>query len=260
MNEPLGKATILFNEPLGMSYSFGDSLAFQNLTSTPCEDVQKRVLSQELSFIYSTQYLAEQNGEAALEHIREYTYKKSVQNKILDMQLKDEISHVQLLNPIVEYIGLDQSANQFAEGYSKILHSVGTLSEKIFVFQIMTEAVSTAYLKWRLKKVESIRANEVDEEILSDEIRHLKMGKSLLSMCDIEELKDSLNLNRRRALIREMKDMCTVHFSEGIAKIFKENKLENEFQRKITDLDQIVGRSILAETKAANAFIEGSPV
>jgi|GEM_PF-5550518 len=245
------------NDSLDLIYSFDGSLSFQSLSTTPAKQIQEDLLSQELSFLYSTQYLAEQNGEVALEHMRERTYQPTKQNKILDMQIKDELTHVQMLKSIVDSVGLDTRASQFAEGYTRILYAAPTLAEKVFIFQIMTEAVSSAYLKWRLLKIQSTKANAIDQEIFNDEVRHLKMGRSLLEMCDQDELKNILTAERRRTLVREMSNMCSEHFFGGISRIISDHNLAENFKKCTTDLDKLVARTILFETKSASEIIEG---
>lgn len=249
--------TSISNKSLDLVYNFNGSLASQCLTTIPSIEFQTKLLNQELSFLYSTQYLAEQYGEVALEHMRERTYQPTKQNKILDMQIKDELSHVQMLKTIVDKVGLDSAASEFADGYTRILYSAPTLAEKVFIFQIMTEAVSSAYLKWRLIKIQSSKANAIDQEIFNDEIRHLKMGRSILEMCDRDELKNILTADRRRELIREMSNMCSNHFLKGIKRIISEHNLADSFKICTTDLDKIVARTILSETKSAIEIIEG---
>lgn len=243
-------------QSLDWGFSFENSLIKQCLSITP--HIHNVLAHQELSFLYSTQYLAENNGEMALEHIRGLTYQPSKQNKIIDMQIKDELSHTKLLKQIVDKIGFDSHASDFADGYTKILYSVTSLSEKIFVFQIMTEAISSAYLKWRLSKIRNNSLNKIDQEIFNDEVRHLKMGKSLLEMCDKDELKTFLTAEKRRCLIREMSRMCSTHFSKGIKKIVFSHNLEDKFIHNATDLDVAVAKAILTETKLAAEIIEGT--
>lgn len=243
---------------LELKYFFKDSLSFQSLSEVPEKKSQICLLNQEVSFLYSTQLLAEENGEMALEHMRGKTYEPTKQNKILDMQLKDEVEHVRLLKKVVNKVGLDPHANAFAKGYMQILYSAQTLAEKVFVFQIMTESVSLAYLNWRLGKIQNSEINGIDHEILADEVRHLKMGKSVLQMCDPEEVRSVLTKDRRHELIREMSNMCANHFYVGIRKIIGNVGLGASFKKSTTDLDRIVARTILAETKTVSELIQGA--
>lgn len=231
-------------------FPFNETLSFQCLNVIPPVETQKLLIKAELSFLYSTQFFAEINGEAALEHLKTLTYQPAKQNKILDMQIKDELSHVKLLERVVNKVGIDEPSAGFAKGYILLLHAAKSLAEKVFIFQIMTEAVSSAYLGWRLNKISSIFANSIDQQIYSDEIRHLKMGKSLLQMCESDELKYNLSAERRKILIRDMSSMCANHFSENIKRILKEHKLDNHFKIRVTDLDKLVAKTILSETKS----------
>jgi hypothetical protein len=187
--------------------------------------------------------------------MRERTYQPTKQNKILDMQIKDELIHVDLLKKVVDRIGLDEDSTGFAKGYTQILYSATSLSEKVFIFQIMTEAVSASYLNWRLHKIKSAFANNIDQEIYNDEVRHLKMGRSLLEMCDQDELRNALTAIRRRELIREMSSMCSNHFFQGIQTIFKNHDLTSEFKHKMTDLDKMVAKTLLSETTAISKIL-----
>jgi hypothetical protein len=236
---------------------FGESLSAQSLNIIPSAEVQDSLLKSELAFLYSTQFFAEDNGEVALEHMRERTYQPTKQNKILDMQIKDELVHVDLLKKVIDQIGLDETSTGFAKGYTEILYSAPSLSEKVFIFQIMTEAVSASYLNWRLHKIENKLANDVDQEIFSDELRHIKMGKSLLEMCDKDELKNILTPTRRRELIRVMSRMCSNHFLNGIQSILKDHGLIGEFKHKMTDLDKMVAKTLLHETNAVSKILDG---
>lgn len=229
---------------------FNESLSFQCLNIVPSPELQKSLAQAEVRFLYSTQFFAEVNGEAALEHLRTLTYRPTKQNKIIDMQIKDELVHVNLIKAVLDKTGEDESADGFAKGYIRILNSAETLSEKVFIFQIMTEAISSGYLCWRLKKINNKFANAIDKEIYNDEVRHLKMGKSLLQMCEADEIKNSLSFERRRVLIREMSTMCAIHFSENIKRILKAHDLESHFNIRVTDLDKTVAKVILCETKA----------
>lgn len=233
-----------------INYDFSKSLAFQNLSFIPSEEKQNSLIKQELQFLYGTHYYAEVNGEVALEHIRQYTYRPTIQNKILDMQMKDEARHAHLLNGVVSSIGLDEASTDFAQGYKNILFNANTLAEKVFIFQIMTEAVSAAYLQWRLQKVKSSSLNQIDQEIFEDEMRHLKMGKGLLEMCDPEDVALSLTADKKKTLIRKMSQMCAHHFSKGIQRILVENNIVDHYRPNPSDLDMMVARSILVESKA----------
>jgi len=214
---------------------------------------QRRLLAAELSFLYSTQYFAEANGEASLEGMRSMTYQPTKQDRILDCQIRDELEHTRLLKSIVETLGLDQQSDHFASGYVRILNSVETLAEKIFVFQIITEAVSAAYLQWRIQKINIAEFNSIDRQIYSDELRHLKMGNSLLGMCDPQEVGEHLDDDNRRRLVREMSRMCSHHFNSGIRRILAKEDIIIDLKSSPTDLDKLVAKTLLREVSRAAA-------
>lgn len=243
---------------LGIQFPFSGSLSEQSLATVPDRECQESLVAAELRFLYSTQFLAESLGEPALEHVRERTYQPVRKNRILDMQIRDELRHAELLKGLVDQLGFDEQAGAFASGYTKILYSAPTLAEKVFIFQIMTEAVSSAYLQWRLAKIASAAANSIDREIYADEVRHLKMGRSLLQMCDPEELQQALTFERRKELVREMSRMCSRHFLDGIQRLIADHGLSDDFKHNVTDLDRVVARTILNETKSAAQVIEGA--
>ncbi len=73
-----------------------------------------------------------------------------------------------------------------------------SLSEKIFCFQILTEAISAALCQWRLDNLSDSRFFAMDAEVLKDEVRHLKMGECLLSICDSDEIGTTPKQNKTK--------------------------------------------------------------
>lgn len=168
-----------------------------------------------LQWSYSQHYFAEARGEEVIEHLLTLCH-KPVQRKILHAQILDEQKHVHLFRSIVDRIGLDETANEFADGYVRLIKASPSLSEKIYCFQLLTEAVSAAFCQWRLNLVTEPSLLAIDREVLADETRHLGMGHCLLTICDPDEFSESLNQNRRRDLLREMNTICGKSFIKTI--------------------------------------------
>ena len=156
---------------------------------------------------YSQHYFAENCGEEVIEHILQYSSGARARN-ILGAQLLDEVKHVKYYNKIIQTVGLDPNAKAFADGYVSLIYQQDSLCEKIFCFQILTEAISAALCQWRLDNLNDKRFFHLDAEVLADEEKHLKMGECLLNICDRDELNIKLSPQRQRTLVKEMNYIC----------------------------------------------------
>jgi len=193
------KRSCLLNQPNNIFISEATQIADHGLSGgiTPAE----------VRWHYSQHFLAECRGEEIIEDLVAVTYGRKQRN-LLYAQLKDEIQHVRLFSAIVSKIGLDPRANRFADGYAAVVRAQRSLTEKIFAFQILTEAVSAAYCEWRLSALGEFGYSSADREVLADETRHLGMGRSMLMICDEDETAAILTVERKRQLIRMINSIC----------------------------------------------------
>ena len=207
----------------------------------------------EMRWHYSQHFLAECMGERVIEDMRSVAYSRR-QHVILDSQLVDEKRHVARMAKGVNILGLIPEASPYAQGYARLVEEQDTFCEKILTFQILTEAVSSAYCQWRLETYRHDYLNEVDAEIKTDEDRHLAMGRSLLALCDPDEVQKVLNPNRIRELTRIMNGICdgAIHqaMPETAARDLRLDEEQTEsLHRRTSKLDITIARSIIRETK-----------
>ena len=160
---------------------------------------------------YSQHYFAENCGEEVIEHILQHCPSPKGRT-ILGAQLLDEKKHVSFFTKITNQVGIDDRAKAFADGYTELIFDQDSLSEKVFCFQILTEAISAALCQWRLDNLSDSRFFAMDAEVLEDEVRHLKMGECLLSICDDDDLSSSLTKVKQRELIKSMNSICQKAF------------------------------------------------
>jgi len=165
------------------------------------------LLEAEAKWHYSQHYLAESRGEEVIENILQFTTSHR-QRIILAAQLRDEVHHTQLFKKVVENIGLDPRAGGYADAYANLVRKQKSLPEKIFVFQILTEAVSAGYCQWRLNAMNGDDFKLADNLVLEDEIRHLQMGKCMLAICDPDDVATHLSTERKRQLVKEINEIC----------------------------------------------------
>jgi ribonucleotide reductase beta subunit family protein with ferritin-like domain len=193
---------------------------------------------------FSNHYYSETRGEEVLEDILALVHTPHLR-AMIQTQLKDEVRHVQLYRSVVDRIGLNSSAQDYGDDYAKLVKSQKTLSEKVFTFQILTEAVSSGYCQWRLAHTSDPQSRAVDSIVLQDEFRHLKMGHSVLKACDPDELESVLTQERRRQLQREMNKICLK--STGSAP--SESKLQSTLNRTIAN-------SVFGEMNTIHSYLK----
>lgn len=263
---------------VGFSISHGGSTVYRSsneiaiyskliLSGGPFKSLGEKDLKQlhvnEVRWHYSQHYLAERRGEEVIESMLQSTTTKK-QRALLQSQLKDEKTHSNLFKEKIDQIGLDNRASRFADGYANLVNRQKSFPEKVFVFQILTEAVSAAYCQWRIDHVLNMNLNEVDYLVRNDEIRHLVMGKTLLSLCGEEEIKIFLPPQRQKTLIREMNELC-----EQTVRHDMYQTLGGEFLPKSSigiastnSLDRAVAHSVLSEYRDIKKTIlkENNPV
>jgi hypothetical protein len=160
---------------------------------------------------YNQHFFAEQAGEQVIEHMLSLIPNGPGRN-ILDTQLRDELKHTALYRKILDRIGRDERANEFSQRYVKLIFDQSSLPEKIFCFQILTEAVSAGLCDWRLLNIKDPYFLAVDNEVKLDEIRHLKMGKCLLDICDRDQTLEQLTGSRQHELLKSMNEICRSTF------------------------------------------------
>lgn len=229
-------------------------MLFENTTSTVLDQylkptlfsISKELRRSEASWHYSVHYLTECVGEELIENMQTLVTKKS-HKKTLDYQLRDEIKHVRAFKGVVDTIGLNPLAGGYAEGVRKMVLAQESLSEKIFVFQILVEAVSAAYCDWRKQVYIEPLLQSVDEVVFKDEERHLKMGHSILSTCDRNEWDTKLTPERRKKLIHEINSICMTSIREQMPMGIVPEDLQGQLNIRSTSLDRTVIRSIISE-------------
>jgi hypothetical protein len=210
-------------------------------------EISACILSTESRWHYSQHFFAESKGEEVIEDLLRISSGPK-QKALLGAQLKDEKVHTELFKQLTNQIGLDSRATGYADGYSQLVLSQNSLSEKVFVFQIMTEAASAAYCEWRMLAFSDSESTNVDNRVRNDEIRHLDMGHTMLKICDRDEIKKSLTRERRAALIREMNEICLNVAKRGLLQAAAEDS-GSEAIMKSTLLDRMVSRSILTHAR-----------
>jgi rubrerythrin len=164
------------------------------------------------------------------------------QRSLLNAQLVDEKHHAKIFTEGVSRIGLDERASRYADGYADLVKEQKSFSEKVFVFQILTEAISAAYCCWRLVNIKEVSLNKIDLEVAEDEKRHLIMGKTLLSICDQEEIKSMLTLGRQKELITAMNELCEKTVRKDMMQTLTGSNLD-----KPTSLDRYIAKSVIQE-------------
>lgn len=207
----------------------------------------REYLHNELQWHYSTHYLAECRGEEVLEDIRQLVHGNAARN-LIDAQTKDESVHVELFEAELSKIGLNDDARTYSDGYSRLVLEQKTLAEKIYSFQIMTEAVSSAYCAWRLNAVSDPSLSHADRVVFEDEQRHLLMGKKMLDLCDPEELEHVLTPARRKELFREMSQICKRSMKDELVSSIVRPEHRDLMKTTFSTLDRMVVRCMMANS------------
>lgn len=224
------------------------SLSVEMFGKSTSNSQVKRLLQTETRWHYSTQYLSELRGEEILENILSYAHGPA-SRAMLQTQLKDELLHTRMFKQIINALGLDARASRYADGYVDLVMSQSTLSEKVFVFQILTEAVSSGYCEWRKAAFAHPELNIVDHFVFNDEVRHLKMGHSLLQSCDPDEISGVLTRPRMKQLFRSMNSICKVGIKDDLPAALLQDAgvLPTQKAIKTSRLDQLISRSVMRE-------------
>jgi rubrerythrin len=220
-------------------------LTFGIIESLPSENA-KNIFEAEIRWHYSQHYFAECRGEEIIEDLAKLTYGRKQRN-LLHSQLVDEKRHVKLFSNLIGQIGLDERANRFSDGYSSVVKAQNTLAEKVFAFQILTEAVSAAYCAWRLTAMSEIGFPTIDQEVLEDESRHLGMGRSMLEICDPDESTSVLSTTRKRQLVKEINAICYEATNIDMQKALLGEGPANNVPPYNT-LNRLVSRTVLRES------------
>ncbi|MES2855772.1 MAG: hypothetical protein V4692_07910 [Bdellovibrionota bacterium] len=217
------------------------------------EPASAQLLFSETRWHYSVHFHAEARGEEVIENLLSLANCKR-QRALLGAQLRDEAEHTRLFSKITDEIGLDSRADSYANGYADLVKSQNSLAEKVFVFQILTEAASAAYCEWRLLAMEESSFSAADKQVRDDENRHLLMGQSMLRICDPDELQRFLPRARRTELLRAMNEVCkAVSQKEMVRTLYGSSET---ISPKTTLLDRMISRSVLHEVRAADRVLE----
>ena len=203
-------------------------------------------LQSEFRWHISQHYFAECKGEEIIEDLAKLTYGKR-ERTLLKAQLTDERRHISLFKSVVDKIGLDERAQRFADGYATLVKSQTTLAEKVFTFQILTESVSSAYCEWRTRAFPQSSFVAIDLEVGRDEVRHLAMGRSILSICDPDEQSAALTKDRKRCLIRAINSICLEAIHTDFASFVFED-LPHITLQKTNSLSALVSRTLYKES------------
>lgn len=206
---------------------------------------------------YSNHYFAELRGEEVLEDILALVEGPAAR-AILTSQLKDEVEHCKIYKRIVDKIGLNGDSAGYSYAYSTFVKSKKTLPEKVFAFQILTEAVSSGYCAWRLNRFSDPLLNNADEIVLKDERRHLKMGHSIIKACDPEAVSIHLNISRVRELQREMNQICFNSSQVDMMNYFKKVSNTENMYLDVKTLNVSIARAIISEVRVFNSTTTGA--
>jgi hypothetical protein len=193
-----------------------------------------KVRNEEVRWHYSMHYFVEKAGEEIIESIKQSCDTKRV-HSILNSQLMDEVKHVSLLDKVINKIGLDDRTKIFTDKYLELLNREGKFSSKVFIFNILTEALSLTYCDWRIKNIKSTMLNSVDYEIYLDEEKHILMGESLLKKCDKDQVEEELSPLRRKKLIKELNSLCHTYSKNLMLRtiVNKETNLKSEMDKSL---------------------------
>ncbi len=213
---------------------------------------QTCILKDEARWHYSVHFHAESKGEEVIENLLALAGAKK-QRALLGAQLHDEAEHTSLFKQITDKIGLDTRASLYANSYSELVMSQKSLAEKVFVFQIITEAASAAYCEWRLEAMQESPFACHDIAVRDDEKRHLLMGHSMLRICDPDEIQEKLPRARRIELLKAMNQVCRSvgHHEIHSALIGGEPRIA-----KPSTLDKMITRSVLLESRAVDRLLD----
>ena len=223
------------------------SILLTHFAMTPSSADLQTLLRSETQWHYSQHYLAECKGEQVIENMLTLTSNKK-QRAILNSQLRDELRHCKLFQKQVDRIGFEPRAKRYAEGYSLLVDEQKSLSEKAFVFQILTESVSAGYCKWRLGANADETLKAVDVEVEADERKHLLMGKALLNICDTDEILEKLTPSRQRELVKKMNEICKLAIREDmVLSLLPLNKAKQGVGA--SSLDSIIAKSLINELR-----------
>ncbi len=212
------------------------------------QGVVSSLLEAEARWHYSQHYLAECRGEEVIENILQSTTSHR-QRIILSAQLRDEVHHTQLFKKVVEKIGLDTRAGGYADAYANLVRKQRSLPEKIFVFQILTEAVSAGYCQWRLAAMDSDDFKLADDLVLEDEVRHLQMGKCMLAICDPDDIEMHLTTERKRQLVKEINEICVEYVKKRMVKSLMSGFDSSTQRLPVSSLDRSIIRMVAIESK-----------
>ncbi len=210
---------------------------------------KKALLYSEMRWHISQHFFAEQAGEPILEHLLATAFDRKAKS-ILTAQLKDEKRHEKLFGELVAKYGIDERAKIFANGYKNLVFAQTEFAGKVFAFQILTEAVSSAYCAWRLKNFSCVSMNAADSEIFYDEEKHLGMGHSILDICDLKNLSEGLTAQSIKNLVVAMNTICFDAINSGVDFIISDFDLERKACEKTrtSTLDLRVAKKVLFET------------
>lgn len=234
---------------LGDVLNPNESVVLLSIDRPISTDLSIRLREAELRWHYSQHYYAEDFGEELLEEMITLAPTHKLKN-LLEIQLRDEMNHARLYRDIADTLGLDDRAKQFGQDYSSLVKSQKTFCEKVFVFQMLTEAVAFGYVSWRLNAVTEARCNSADQIVFQDEGRHLKMAQPLLKATSPEELLVTLPAARRKALVREMIDISKRSMKADIlSTIIPEIAGDISSRPVTTSLDRACARSVLLQGK-----------
>jgi hypothetical protein len=160
------------------------------------------------AWMYSSQYHAELKGADLLNKFMGLCSSSSGR-MMLTAHAQDEIRHAALFKMATDYVGLEADSVEFANGYAELVDSQDTLAGKIFCFHILTETVSAASCTWRIRHIDDEFLNQIDNTVYKDEIRHLQMGESLLSICPEEDIKEIFRADRLKCIVKTFRIICS---------------------------------------------------
>ena len=209
------------------------------------------LVDHEVRWHYSQHLAAERKGEEVIEDMLKLASDKK-KRALLNAQLQDEKRHVDLFQAEINRIGYDDRATTYAEGYSALVLSLNSLSEKAFVFQILTESISAAYCAWRLTAITDKTLNALDHEVELDERRHLVMGKTLMSICDPDEVDSCLTSEKKKSLIRKMNEICMQANRKDFSSSILGDLGISGAEVGPTELDSLIARAVISETRNLN--------
>ena len=220
------------------------------------QETLERLKRDEIIWHYSVHSFTENIGQEVLENILSLIPHDG-ERRIVGAQIRDELRHVEYFKKLLDKFGRDDRANFFADSVKSVVLGLQTLSEKVFAFQIIIESISAAFCAWRRDFLNVPEFRDVDQIVLFDEARHLKMGHSLLKTCNPEEWSIALTSERRKNILKQINSICRETLRNQLVETLIPQSLRSAIDVRVTHLDSYITRKLIAETMLVQFDLTG---